>query len=77
MKLEENNTKKWKTEQHGFLLVHVKNVARKLKVSQTLHGVSRVLHNTQELYMTSRLMYGTNISRSDVITVQYYTIIDY
>ena len=40
MKLEENNTPE-KSEQHGFLRVHVKDVARKLKVTQTLHGVSR------------------------------------
>ena len=65
MKLEENNTQKWKTEQHGFLRVHVNDIARKLKITQTLHGVSRVAHNTHRLYMTF-LMYGTNISRSDV-----------
>ena len=62
--------KKWKTEQHGFLRVHVKDIARKLKVTQTLHVVSRVALNTHGLYMTF-LMYGTNVSRSDVTTAQY------
>ena len=38
MKLEENNThKKRMAEQHGFLRVNVKDVARKPTVIHTLH----------------------------------------
>ena len=32
---------------HAFQCVHVKDVTRKLKVAQTLHGVSRVVHNNR------------------------------
>ena len=53
IQLEENNTKMKDcstcTVLLAFQCVHVKDVARKLKVARTLNGVSRVVHNNRNM----------------------------